>query len=91
MKNFCKVFYTDKYDQILVKIDHAEDGTPEVRFYIQPDNLGVCSIAAKYDSTDDGWDKAEAYFEKIDEPLARANARLILNMIGDTVEVDNEN
>ena len=58
--------------QILVKIDEAEDGAPEVRFYFQPPGLGVCSMALKFQDSYDGWDKAEAAFEAVTEDSARA-------------------
>jgi hypothetical protein len=70
VNKFCKLFDTER-GQILVKMDgHYESGNPEVRFYAAPPGLGVCSIAAGYEDSDAGWDRAEAFFEKID--VARA-------------------
>ena len=68
---FCKLFETEKHGQILVKLDEGTgDSIAEVRFYVEPPNLGVCSFAAGFDNEDDAWDKAEAMFEKIDETEA---------------------
>lgn len=51
--------------QILVKLDKTWFG-PEVRIYHQPKDKGVCSVAFEWDDTDDGWDKAEKYFNSVD-------------------------
>ena len=68
---FAKLFGTDK-DQILVKLDTNDDGNPEIRFYFEPEGLGVCSIASSWkDDSDKSWDKAEAAFALIDEEKAR--------------------
>lgn len=71
MTKFAKLYETEKYGQILVKIDRGgKRSEPEVRFYVQPEDLGVCSLAAQYDDNDDGWDKAEKFFESVDEEAA---------------------
>lgn len=62
---FAKLFENEKYVQILVKID--SDESPEVRTYFKPEGLGVCSFAVAFEDSDDGWDKAEAYFELLTE------------------------
>lgn len=66
---FAKLFGNDD-NQVLVKLDTSEDGGPEVRFFVKPDGLGVCSQAAEYEDSDEGWDKAEAFFAGIDEKRA---------------------
>ncbi|MDR5868125.1 hypothetical protein [Halomonas koreensis] len=64
---FAKLFESPKYGQILAKLDtHHEDHTPEVRFYVQPKNLGVCSFAIGFEDDDQGWKLAEQAFEKTD-------------------------
>jgi hypothetical protein len=67
---FAKI-YGGEADQILVMIDYGDNG-PEVRFYFEPDGLGVCNVALKYADTDDGWDRAEAAFKAITEDDAKA-------------------
>lgn len=66
---FAKLYGTDN-DQILVTIDEGEDG-PELRFHFQPDGLGVCSFALKFEDSDAGWDKAEVSFSDMTEERAR--------------------
>lgn len=62
---FAKLFETD-VGQILVKKDSGEDG-PEVRFYFQPEGLGVCSVAFNgFGDDENGWDAADMTFETID-------------------------
>ena len=76
--------YTNENNQILVKIEGA-DGGPEVRFYFEPKDLGVCSFALSFDDSDEGWDKAEEFFEKIDEKMAietvEKQTKMIMNFI----------
>lgn len=71
--NFAKVFDTER-GQILVKLDAGDDGAPEIRFFAQPEGLGVCSVALSYEDSDKGWDAAEQVFEQIDEPKAMTAA-----------------
>lgn len=74
---FAKLFGSDD-NQVLVMIDSGDDG-PEVRLSFKPQEMGVCSFAARYDDTDEGWDSAEAFFDSVTEEVARkivANASL---------------
>lgn len=61
---FAKLYETEDHGQILVKMDSGDDG-PEIRFFFQPDNLGVCSVAIGYEDDDSGWDKAEEAFNNV--------------------------
>lgn len=85
MSKFAKLYETDQ-GQILVKLD-AEDGggAPEVRFYVTPPGLGVCSIALKFKDSDEGWDKAEEAFDIIDEARAIAAVAEVVDMGMDLV------
>ncbi len=64
---FCRLFETSTHGQILVKLDRNDEGIPEVRYYMQPPNLGVCSVALSFSDDDEGWDLAENAFAKSDE------------------------
>lgn len=70
-KPFAKLFETAR-GQVLVKLDADEDGAPEVRFYAQPVELGVCSVALAYEDSDAGWDLAEQVFARADQDMALA-------------------
>lgn len=71
MTPFCKLFNTKDFGQILVKISEDDEaGDPEVRFYAQPDGLGVCSLAAKYAGDDEGWERADTFFAQVDAAKA---------------------
>ena len=61
---FAKLYETAGHGQILVKMDSGDEG-PEIRFFFQPENLGVCSVAIGYEDDDEGWDKAEDAFSNI--------------------------
>lgn len=67
---FAKLWGTGN-GQVLVKIDTGPEGAPEVRFFCQPPGLGVCSFAIGFEDSDDGWDKAEAAFESMNEERGR--------------------
>ncbi len=56
-------------EQLLVKIEGADEG-PEVRFYFEPEGFGVCSFSLGFDDNDEGWDKAESFFDKVEEEMA---------------------
>jgi len=79
---FAKLFDTD-HGQILVKLDAGEEAEPEVRFYVKPDGLGVCSLALKFKDTDEGWDAAELVFDKIDKERAIAAVADVIDMSAD--------
>ena len=67
---FAKLFSTT-HGQIVVIRQDGDEG-PEVRLYTQPDGLGVCSCAIKFQDTEAGQDGADATFAKIDEHAAIA-------------------
>jgi uncharacterized protein YrzB (UPF0473 family) len=67
---FAKIFETKEHGQILVKIDTDEESNPEVRFYFEPEGLGVCSMAISNEDSDEGWKIIEKVFDKFDEEAA---------------------
>lgn len=75
---FVKLFETE-VGQILVKIDDGEDG-PEVRYYFEPEGLGVCSMALNFKDSDEGdaWDKADKAFALIDKDQAISLVKSLL-------------
>ena len=66
---FAKLYETEKYGQLLVKLDTGAQGEPEIRFYFEPKGLGVCSYSLEYPNN---WDTAEAAFECVNEARAIA-------------------
>ncbi len=78
---FAKLFDIDTIGQVLVKIDASDEGTPEVRVYVEPPDLGVCSFALGWKDNDDGWDKAQACFDAFDEAKAAEMAGKVLDSI----------
>lgn len=68
--------YGDDNDQVLVMIDSGDEG-PEIRFFFQPEQLGVCQTAMTFPDTEDGWNKTEQLFDQMDE----ANARKIVDKL----------
>ena len=88
---FAKLFESTKYGQILAKLDtHHEDHTPEVRFYVQPKNLGVCSFALGFEDDANGWKLAEQAFERTDLALAEEGVAAMFRDFPVAVEFDQE-
>lgn len=82
MSKFAKLFEFDDIGQVLVKLDDGDKG-PEIRFYFQPDGLGVCSCAISNFGGDEDtqWDLAERGFERVDEEKARSLVSGMLEQI----------
>lgn len=66
--------YTTKVGQVLIKMDTGETHEPEVRFYFEPENLGVCSIAYKFKDTEHGWKDCQKLFHDSNELQAEGIA-----------------
>lgn len=62
---FAKLFESETHGQILVKVDSGDEG-PEIRYFFQPEGLGVCSMAVNFADTESGWDSAERVFGNIE-------------------------
>ena len=65
---FAKLYET-QLGQILVKIDDSDSG-PAVRFFFEPEGLGVCSVALQFSDSDCGWSDAESAFDRVTEEQA---------------------
>lgn len=66
---FAKFFGNDE-DHVVVMLDSGDEG-PEVRLFFEPMGMGVCSFAAKFSDTDEGWDSAEKMLAEMTEEKAR--------------------
>lgn len=66
---FAKMFDTHQ-GQIVVIKDTSSKGQPIIKTYAEPKGFGVCQSVLKFADSDEGWDKMEAAFDKIDENLA---------------------
>ena len=70
---FAKLYGNDD-DQILVMLqENAENGgVPELRFFFEPEGLGVCSVASIFeDGCSTSWVKAQKAFDNMTEEKAR--------------------
>lgn len=68
MDIFAKLYETE-LGQILVMRDEGDEG-PEVRFYVKPAGLGVCSDAVGFDESDEGHEKADRCFAEVGRQTA---------------------
>jgi hypothetical protein len=77
---FAKLFET-KIGQILLKVEASEDnGNPEVKFYFEPEELGVCSMSfTQRDDSDSSWDAAYDFFNSIDEDIAYKTVKKVID------------
>ena len=79
---FAKLYETDK-GQILCKIDTGESDKPEIRYFFEPNGLGVCSVAMTFedDETGDAWERADKAFEDVSEQSAKGVFDRFLDMV----------
>lgn len=78
---FAKLFHFEDIGQVLVKRDSNDDG-PEVRFYFQPEGLGICSVALNFKGSDaEQADAADEGFALTDREKAETIVRSALNSI----------
>jgi len=71
MTDFCKIFQSEKYGQILVVNDTNDDYKPsiQVKFNCMAD-YGVCSVDLIFEDNEDGYIKADKAFETMTEQHA---------------------
>lgn len=74
---FAKLFGSDD-SQVLVMLGKGDDDCPELSVLFKPEGFGVCKLCYGFEDSDDGWDKAEAAFEEIDEAKARVAVDAVL-------------
>lgn len=81
---FAKLFDRPGYGQVLAKLDVYE-GKPELRWYVQPPELGVCSFALGFSDSDEGWDAAERAFERAGDAEADAAGKALYSAVGNAL------
>lgn len=64
--NFARIFDFADIGQVCVLRMEADDGTPECRFYVEPPELGVCSIGYGFTENESGFDKRDDLYENLD-------------------------
>ncbi len=84
---FAKLFDRPGFGQVLVKLDVCDKGRPELRWYVQPPELGVCSFAFGFSHTCEGWAAAERAFERAGETDADSAARALYSAVERTESV----
>lgn len=78
---FAKLFERPGYGQVLAVLDAGDNG-PELRWSVQPPELGVCSMALGFADTDAGWDAAEKALADADDGAADVAARALFDAVG---------
>ena len=79
VKNTFAKLYDTELGQILVKIDENDEWNPEVRFYFQPKNLGVCNFAyTMKDDSEESWEVAQDIFNETTKDKAVETVRGLL-------------
>ena len=64
MTDFCKIFQSDEYGQILVVNDTNDDGRPSVQVKFNAlSQFGICSIDAVFNDNDAGYAAADKAFK----------------------------
>lgn len=81
MGDFAKLFQSEKYGQICVIKQGNDDLIPEIRFFVEPETLGVCQKALTFEDTDEGWDSCDKAFETIDVGVAEIAVKDIFDLV----------
>lgn len=61
---FARVFDVVRYGQIVMLKQQNQEGAPELRFFCQPEGMGVCSFAIGWND-DSSENKIEEAFENM--------------------------
>ncbi len=77
MKDFCKLFKSEKYGQILVIADINEEGHPSVMVKLVPEGMGICGPTYAFTDSDEdaAWDKVDKVFESFNLEKAESVAK----------------
>lgn len=82
MEKFAKLFESEKYGQLVAIMQQSDNDGPEIRLFLKPKGLGVCSIAMQFeDDTDSSWDSCEKIFEAFDLAKAEAMAKGVADQL----------
>lgn len=79
---FAKIFDTPNHGQVLVKKDTNNKGCPEIRWFVEPPEFGVCSMAVSFEDSDSGWNSADNVFNTTDQEAAIVAANRIFKGVG---------
>lgn len=66
---FAKLFEHKEAGQVLVKKDENDEGFMEIRFFIEPKDLGVCSVAISFTNIETADEACEEVFEGLDKEM----------------------
>ena len=79
--DFAKMFQTE-LGQVVVMLQADDDGAPEVRVFMKPEDMGVCSTAFGYSDDDAGQASADGGFAKFDLAMATACLKEVNSLLG---------
>lgn len=92
MKKFAKLFESEKHGQLVVIKQTDDDGVPEIRLFLLPENLGVCSIAISFvDDSEKSCDECHRIFEEFDIEKAESMAQSFADYIAGPTKERNNN
>ena len=81
METFCKTFENKDYGQLVAMRQTNEEGAPEIRIFVEPPDLDVCSVAYSYPDTDKGWDDRNKLFDNITEQVCWASVKTMFDLL----------
>jgi len=90
VSDFAKLFAVEGIGQILVMQDTNDDCNPAVKIFFQPEGFGVCCVALGFTDDDDGWEKCDKAFAKMDQAMAEEAVRKQLEMLNGAREAQGE-
>lgn len=75
MNKFAKLYEYEDIGQVLVMLDTNDDGDPSLNVYFNPEDMGVCCLAASFEDSEKGWEAAEHRFETYTSDMAHEIAK----------------
>lgn len=82
MNDFAKIFRHPDHGQILVLRQESDEDAPELRVFVQPAGLGLCSMAFTFTGPEGGHRQADIAFDRADEAFAFMAAAEVFRVTG---------
>jgi len=77
VRNFAKMYNSERYGQLLIIKDTNENGDLKINVLCHPPGMGVCTIGLGYENEED-W---EAAFEAADADMAEKIAAEVFKLV----------
>jgi hypothetical protein len=85
---FAKLYEKTEHGQILVMLDSTDEGDPIIKYYCQPEGLGVChAVSPPFENSELGWFMAEQVFKDENQKSATKLVEAVILAALEEVEI----